>query len=226
MNPSRFNKRSSSKKPQQEELTLLREIKDQLVTRNIKDSHSLRESVHDVTRNSLKRNKTYTFIRKYRIGAVSASSVTGAAAGYAFNLATVPNASEFTTLFDQYRIKQVTVTFLPNYIQANVPLYTALDYDDALTPPTLLSVFEKDTCRISEANQVVERTFNPRALREVYATPVTSGYETAVSPWLDTQNDTVPHYGLKYFIAQLPASGLTNTYEVNVELMIQCRSPT
>lgn len=221
--------RSNKRKPSAnngKQARLLTDIREQLIIQNIKDSDALRESVPDVPRLKLKRNKVYTFSRKFRIGAVSTSSVTGASGGYSFALSQLPASSDFTNLFDQYRIAQITVTFAPNYIQAEVPVYTILDYDDSLTPPSLLSVFEKETCRISKSNQITERTFVPRVLREVYATAVTSGYETALTPWIDSVNDTVPHYGFKYFIAQLPASGLTNTYEVNVEYVVQGRNPT
>ncbi len=227
MNPANNHKNSRKAKGQaQPQTTVLRDIREQLVIQNIKESHSLRERVPDVPRLKLKREKVYTFSRKFRVGSVSATSVTGASGGYSFSLSNLSNSTDFSNLFDQYRISQITVSFIPNYIQANVPLYTAFDYDDASTPPNLLVMFEKESCRISEANQIVERTFNPRVLREVYVSTVSTGYETAISPWIDSQNDTVQHYGFKYYIAPLPTSGLTNTYEVNVDMIIQGKNPT
>lgn len=221
-NKSQLNKDKMSEK----ETSLLKDIREQLIIQNIKDSHSMRERVPDVQRFQIKRNKVYTFSRKFRLGAVAASSVTGASGGYSFSLSQLPNASDFTNLFDQYRLAQITVTFAPNYVQANIPVYTCFDYDDASTPPSLLTLFEKETCRVSTSDQIIERSFTPRVLREVYATVATSGYETAIHPWIDSVNDTIPHYGFKYFIAPLPTSGLTNTYEVNVEFIVQGRNPT
>jgi hypothetical protein len=206
------------------EMSLLKDIKEQLIIANVKDSNSTRERVPDVPRTLFKRNKVYTFSRKFAAPAITATTISGASGGFSFSLSQVPNTTDFSNLFDQYRIIEIAVTLIPNYIQANVPIYTAFDYDDALTPPNVFTLFEKQTCRISESDQVIERVFTPRTLRETYATAVTSGYETAVGAWIDSQNDTIPHYGFKYFIAPLPATGLTNTYAMNVELVIQGRS--
>lgn len=207
------------------QISVLKDIKQELVTQNIKDSKSLTESVPDVPRIHLKRNKVYTFSRKFRMGAITATAVTGASGAFSFSMSQLPNGSDIYNLFDQYMISQITVTILPNAVSTNVPVYTAFDYDDDLTPPSLLTVFEKDTCRLSNSDQVIQRTFTPRTLREVYATVASSGYETSTHTWIDSQNDVVKHYGFKYYIAQIPVTG-QNIYECNVEFIFSCRSPT
>ncbi len=225
----RGNRRKSRRTTvrQAPQTSLLKDIRHQLELRNVKDNHVSLERVPDVPRIYLKRNKIYTFSRRVSYGALTSASAIGSFGSVQFLLSNLPNFGDFVNVFDQYRILQVTVVVLPNSIQANIPIYTAIDYDDGSIPTTINEMYEKDTCRVSSSDQVIERTLQPRVLREVYESLSSSGYEVApAGTWIDSSESNVPHYGLKYFIAAIPTSGLINTYSISADFIVQTRSVT
>jgi len=181
------------------------------------------ETVRDVPKLKLKRDHVYTFARTAALSPVSVSTTLDQSMGYTFNLASVPNSADFINTFDQYKIAQVRFKIVCTQYSSQAPVYTALDYDDAGTP-TLANMLEKDTLRISNSAIVTERVFNPRVLQEVYNSPTTSGYATVISPWLDTANSGVPHYGLKLYLPAILAG--TNSFSITAEFIISCRSPS
>ena len=69
------------------------------------------------------------------------SGATGALGAYTFQLSNIPNSSEFTSLYDQYKINAVSVCFYPKQthvtslsttdnVRANARILTAVDYND------------------------------------------------------------------------------------------------
>lgn len=161
------------------------------------------------------------FKRIVNHGTINTSSVSGAAGAFAYKLSDLPGASEFTTLFDQYRIKFVECHFIPDnnvaFLTATgdtMPralLLTVPDYDDD-TAPTLSSMFEREGTQFVPVRQQHVRRFVPRCQTAAWQTGGATG--VAVMPrnqWLDVGSPSIPHYGIKYYLEALNASTAPGT---------------
>lgn len=129
---------------------------------------------------------------------------------YFFSFSMLPNVSEFTTLFDRYRINKVVIKFVPGYsntVATSNPrcqFITAVDYDDASLVTSTNNLLEYDTKRIHDVNRIVVRKFTPACAQitgltqNVSTKDVSTRSRPAWKVWLDCANDDDrPHYGLK-----------------------------
>jgi len=119
------------------------------------------------------------------------------------SLTDVPNYTEFTALYDQYKICGIKYTFMFNKNTAtlgttaqDIPfLYTVYDNNDS---NGLGSQLEAVQYANFKANQITYKT--TRYLRPFITQPIGSSptqVRSIKSPWLSTQTDPVPHFGLK-----------------------------
>jgi len=135
-----------------------------------------------------------------------------------FALADLPNAqeSEFAAIYKQYRIDRVTVKFVPycttvtggdwmaNPADAAVVhqslVSVAVDYNDNVAPANEAAVLEYENVQLHPSfGQPWEISLVPRAkldTNNVNSVPV-------ASPWIDTANTGVTHYGLKLCVPQI-----------------------
>jgi len=142
----------------------------------------------------------------------------------AFTFTSLVNASEFTALFDQYKITHVQVKFFlkidpgaQSAAGASYPkLFTITDHDDESPPASLNVMREHPRCRIRvmNPNRPVTVNIKPAILGLAYKTAVASAYCPKWKQWIDCNDSMVPHYGLKWAI-----DDLTNTnYKVDTEV--------
>jgi len=149
---------------------------------------------------------------------------------HVFALANVVNAVEFGSLFDQFKINKVIVTYqlltnpdANNNLNTTVSnstnwyptVWSIIDYDDSAS----LNISEmKERIgvknRILKPNQKLTFVVRPKVLVQTYRTAVTTGYAPK-SLFVDMSTQDIPHYGLKTTIdfAGIPPS-LTNQYKV------------
>lgn len=138
--------------------------------------------------------------------------------GRSFKLNDLPNYTEFTTLFDAYRIKGVKLEFLPIYNSHEINEGPASSIDDRLGMPIMNFVFDQDDATSPpNENTLLQYATNKRVnlstRKTIYiSAPRTSslvhkdgvnpvGYsENKSNQWIDSAYPDVPHYGLKYFI--------------------------
>lgn len=151
--------------------------------------------------------KIYQFVQK-----VPPITVGSGAAGlsvqlaYQFQLSDIGNASTFTGLFDQFRLRKVVLTFRPAYTQAvvNATLTTAttynisvIDYDDdnTLTDGQML---QYGNAQIHTNTEKFTRVIYPKVANAVYAGGLFSGFGNA-SPnqWIDCNTPATSYYGFK-----------------------------
>lgn len=174
----------------------------------------------------LNQNTTYRFSRiaQYQI---STNASTGAATGaFIFSLGELAGLTDFTSLFDFYRIRGVSVTFIPKVTQTTAALavygnfYWIADYDDA-TPPTLGELEQKQGVRYKYAVGRAFKTFlRPKALTNIYnGAASTDAHMVGKQGWINAANTGVPHYGLKW------AWNGTNesTMDVIVRYYVECK---
>lgn len=151
-----------------------------------------------------------------------------------FRFIDLKNESEFTSMFDAYRITGVMFTIQminnPNATWAlnstgSQPgntdnfyprLYYAIDNDDANTE-SVSQIKERASCRnvVLRPNRVI-KIWIPRPTTLTDVSGGTNKYASMKrSPWLDIAADTVDHYGLKGAIEYL---GLTPPYASTAQL--------
>jgi len=204
-------------KVEDRQLTALKQIQDNTAM----NTYGAVPYVPDVPRLRLKRGKVYTFSRSTSMVVVSATSPTSVGYGLQFTLADLPNAAEFTSLFDQYRIVQVALTYFPS-VPNTGSIYTAIDYDDASTP-TFAEISQKETLQVNQTNQSFTRVLNPAVDTQLYIS-VGTAYAVQTGLWIDSVNASIPYYGLKVFLPAPNTGTVTGTFKI--DFVIQGRSPS
>lgn len=184
---------------------------------------------------------TYKFKRRQNeatSGTIEADPGSAKFGAFGFYLSDTHNTSEFTNLFDQYKITGVKVEFVPRTqptIQSTGPqwdpntstwvlppqqdtvvpnLYVTTDFDDINPPTTIDSVKEYQGSIRVPMNRYRKIFIRPRPQMALFTSPgVSSGIGVPVrAPWLDCAQTGVPHLGLKWAAEQTSVSGAGNTH--------------
>lgn len=170
------------------------------------------------------KDKLYTFWQTYIGPQVVSSASLEIDQQLQFMLSSFTNVSAYQTLWDSYRILQITVRFFPCATPplsgSQGPVYTAVDYDDATTT-TLSQLLEYDTLQMCQPGTYFERTFTPRVANALYSGAFTS-FGQVKSPWIDLASAGVLHYGLK--IATPNGTVATPLFNTTVSAVIQFRN--
>ncbi len=141
----------------------------------------------------------------------------------------IPNTTEFSNLFDQFRIKSVSLSVdTPAFFSnsgtspAALPqIWYAADYDDTAMA-SLTDLMQYPQVRkhnfYTDGYKPLIFKFSPKPLRDVAGAGVTTVYgPMPVSPWLRTSNMTVPHYGIKL---ALDWFGLSQTQDIPLQFTV------
>ena len=159
--------------------------------------------------------RTYHFKRTFTLSPISTgtSPVFGA---YAFSISDLPNYTEFTALFDQYRINKLVVRYVPNHNSSEVGATKALmefnsvlDFNDQVAPTALTQLYEYANWRMTRGNAIHTRVFTPAVLSLVATTSAIAyqGDQSKWKQWLATSQTDIEHYGIKYAIGATQAAG-------------------
>lgn len=123
----------------------------------------------------------------------------------------LPNYTEFTNLFDEYCIKKVDVYVLPSFTNAGpssnyaytLPYIVHAEDNDDVGSTGSQSLMQysgaKFTQLLGQLPQISAkplRTVHPKAQVNV-ATSTGGTGQSIASPWINTSNANVPHYGFK-----------------------------
>lgn len=136
----------------------------------------------------------------------------------------LPNSSEFPALYDQYRIDGVLIEFRfsNNNSSLNSPnislplLYIADDFDDA-NPISKDAICQYSKCKTTLLGSGAREKFShrtiPKPLVQLYESAISTGYGNPTRPqWIDANDITVPHYGLKVTWDNTMNTAGTDTY--------------
>lgn len=229
MNQNNSRRRNNNTKKQNHQNVIT--TGDQLLLRALDRIERLEETqtpfapptIPDVLPMVLKKDKVHTFSRSYGGAQIVSSSLSDTVGGLTFYLGLVPNYTEFTNLFDEFRILQVKVEFDPLTSSSTAPpLYTVIDYDDGTVPTSVNELRQYESLMTVPSNRYFRRVLNPRASSAYYQGSFT-GFGSIYGPWLDTGSFGVQHYGLKYLLPQSATPNIA-TYNVNITLVMQFRN--
>lgn len=182
------------------------------------------------------RPTVHYFKRMVKISDVTASfnSTTGVSTNisgtYVFGLDAVPNSTEFTSLYDQYKIRGVKLSIVPSgntYMTSTVSgatgqygfgrINSVLDYDDSAPPVSENELLQYMTLKQTPGWKTHTRFIKPKVQFSV-ANDDAGGTVASAAPrgncWLDCGNPSVDHLGIKLWIpapVNNPATGNTST---------------
>lgn len=159
------------------------------------------------------RLNTHSFSR-YGLAETITVSNTEDSSGYSFAFNNMINSSEFSSLFDRYRIDRVVVKLqlitnpsaaatinVTNQTNPNnwyPKVWSITDYDDE-SAETISQLKERVgvKCKILQPNKVLTYSIKPAISAQMYKTATSTGYGPKWGQWIDMQDVGVPHYGLK-----------------------------
>lgn len=147
---------------------------------------------------------------------------------YAFTLdGWLPNYTEFTNLFDQYRLRSVLFKMrlvsppeannTPITLQYYPDVIITVDHDDATAPSTVDEVrqYGKAKTGILKPNTWFTYKCYPTASMQMYTTPTTTGYASVKnSQFLDLAYTNIRYYGVKIALDASSLGTLANALVV------------
>lgn len=129
-----------------------------------------------------------------------------------FQLSDLPAYSEFTALYDQYKINCVVLSWkLMNAPEAQGMQYNAsnypeiiycYDYDTNAPASTLNQIRERGNCKqkILRPNSYMKMVIRPKITTPVFNGALSFAYAVHRPSWIDCTNASVPHFGIQYAI--------------------------
>lgn len=149
-----------------------------------------------------------------------------------FSLSSLPSATDFTDLYDAYRISKVKVEIIPRVdstdmsSQVQMPMvHSAIDLTDSNAPASLGELMEYENVRTTRGTRIHKRYFTPKVQQQVYNGLVGTGYSVdRRNKFIATDNPAVPHYALKYALGPVTTGGGNQvTFALRVTYYFQCR---
>jgi len=191
-------------------------------------------------------SKVHSFKRTCKLDNVSASITaagvaTGISNAYQFTLDSLPNYTEFTALYDLYKINGIKLSFVPSaseYINSTTSSVTAqngfqrfntvLDFDDTSVPVSENELLQYASLKTTPGWATHSRYFKPRVNTVVEGiVGATLGSASTAPKWISTLNPEVEHLGIKVFVPPPIAGssiGAAITYTVYATYYITCRN--
>lgn len=231
-----MSKRNNSGKPKKKKGKANSQTQDfkemnkelKLISQTLDKGQNLqRSTVRDIQFPVLKRNKVYTFVRSFSPTALTLTSTVDLPFSVFISLSLFPDASEFTTLFDSYRIGVVEIQSSPYVGAPNVSgsTHTVIDYDDSSGLGSIAACQEYDSYQVNLTASSWTRTLQPRAANAAYSGVFTSFSQMPPRTWCDVASPGILYYGVKGFIpASTFAGGPAIINEFNVTAILQFRN--
>jgi hypothetical protein len=173
-------------------------------------------------------NLPYKFVQQYDASSSIFSSVTlNTYTAAFFQLSFLDQSSSLMTVFDQYRISLIEVTFLP---RSNVNtsatgfygnFYTVVDYDDSTALTTLAAASDYTNCIMTEGYKEHQHTFVPHVGIAASGGGVFTSYANEQAPWIDCSSNTVSHFGVK---TAWSVTSAVCTYDVRQRVFLEFRN--
>lgn len=150
---------------------------------------------------------------------------------FSFTLGQLDISAALSTLYDQYRILGVDITFKPQYNvdQANTvnsflgELLTVIDYDDATVPSSITTLRAYESVVVSNTMTKQHRRFVPKMALAAYSGSLFNAFANQSGQWLDLASSSIPHYGIKWALTGSPSTNIT-AYSVEWYVMLELKS--
>jgi hypothetical protein len=140
-----------------------------------------------------------------------------------FTINSVDQITALAAVFDQYRIDEIELWWIPRVIAGlSNPgqVLSTIDYDDAAALTTVAQASDYDNCLTTSAYTGHYRRFKPHIALGAYSGTFTS-YQNAGPSWIDFNSTTVQHYGVKFAVTVQSAASV---FDVNIRYHISMRN--
>lgn len=135
-------------------------------------------------------------------------------------------SADLTQLFDKYRIRSITVRFIPmqrdqiTSLNSVGQLATIIDHDDNNAPASYDEMRQYPSYRTKSLTDYHSVTFKPCVANAVYSGSSFTGYGSMKDAWIDMASPSVVHYGLKVGVqnCMLPTNSLLYDIEITAVL--------
>lgn len=168
---------------------------------------------------------TFKAVLQYAPVVITGNTLTPSYASAYFALNFAVAYTEYTGLFDQYRIDRIECWLdcrSSMGSSASVVMSTAIDLDDANVPTGSAQVEAKQGSLVGSSLAGRYHIWQPHMAVAAY-TGAFTGYTSEVAGWIDSGSPSVQHYGLKIAIDAMP-SGAQN-FTLLTKLHCTFRSP-
>lgn len=139
--------------------------------------------------------------------------------GFVFTLDQLPGYTDFTNLFDMYRISKIEIEWLPEYTEltdasvlsnaVNARFNSSVDISDVSPPASVDDLLQYQTVKSTGITKSHKQSFAPSFLM---------GGLVPCSCWLPTSNPSERHYAIK--IAVEP-TGVAMTFRSRVKYYVE-----
>lgn len=181
------------------------------------------------------RQPIHYFTRFQDMGTITGLNATANTYGVTyFDLVTVPGYSEFTAMYDFFKINAVVVRYIP---ASNVTFTTStaaaeqtahysrfisvLDYNDRTVPTSVDNLRQYANCKVTPNNVTHRRYLHPKPIF-VVDEDASSGSSVGIgqlrSPWISTASNNTEFYGIKWAIEHSTLSQDIPLYKIEVKL--------
>lgn len=137
-----------------------------------------------------------------------------------FTLDQLPDYTDFTRLFDLYKITRLEIEFQPEYTEltdaalvsnaVNVYFNSVVDLTDSSAPASIDELLQSQQLKQTGITKVHKRSWEPTMLMSDLV---------PCKCWLPTSNASVRHYALKFAI---PPTGVAMTFRSRARYYISC----
>lgn len=176
-------------------------------------------------------NRIYNFKRKLFVQDWTIVGATQAAGVRTFALSDLPGYTDFTSLYDMYKIRKVVFKIIPKFSEvalsggttnnANLQqIHSAIDYDDGVAPASINTLCQYQSHRMTRGYAVHTRTLVPKVQTTV------SGLNTApkANQWIDCDQAGIVHNGVKYIIPAAAQAGTTLYYDCEITMYLSMKN--
>lgn len=172
------------------------------------------------TRYSKSGQKLYMFQRYTGgLGTLAINNITPTLQAFNFSLNDLPNYTEFTALYDMYKINAIKITFIPqqdtnvslssvNNPFGNARFFSAIDYNDSTSPASVDELREYHTCKFTRLLKTHKRYIHKPKILD------SSSY--TLSPWIATSAPSTNYFGLKVAVEPM-SSTVATTMNYSIE---------
>lgn len=176
-------------------------------------------------------SRVYSFKRKVFLQDYAVVSTTQAAVAQQFALADLPGFTDFTNLYDMYKITKVIFKLIPKFtnvaLAAGSPnnsnlqqIHSVIDYDDATAPSTIGQLCQYQSHRMTRGTQIHSRTFVPKVQTTVSALSAAP----KANQWIDCDQTTINHRGVKFIIPAAGTAGTTVYYDAEITMYLAMKN--
>lgn len=177
-------------------------------------------------------SRVYSYKRRaYFPNFINQSTITNVTGATSFALSGVPAYTEFTALYDVYKLTRVRIEFIPRYSAPELgsaasrrQFFTAIDYDDANSAGLDIStILERSSVKRTTNTSKHVRTLIPKVAKPIYQDGISTAYGPGRS-WIDCAQAAVPHYGLKWVLENASNASSLMSYDAYVTYYVSFKN--